>query len=326
MYISITVFLLPAHLTGELTKDSNLSEYDFIVAADGSGDFTSIQDAIDASKAFPPERVLIFIKKGVYEEKVRVPSWNTRLSLIGESREETVITWGDYFDGIDRGRNSTFHTYTLKVEGNDFYAENLTIQNTAGEVGQAVALHVEGDRVYFRDCTLRGNQDTLYVAGEGSRHYFEGCYIEGTTDFIFGEATVLFEECTIHSKKNSYITAASTPEGVPFGFVFRSSTLTAAEGVNEVYLGRPWRDYAKTVFIHTEMGKHILPEGWHNWSRGAAERTVFYAEYQNSGPGSQPDGRVDWSGQLSSEQASGYEKERIFNGWIPAPGRTKSLD
>lgn len=320
--IILGVFL-PFYLTGEIAANSDLSAYDLVVAKDGSGDFISIQDAIDSSKAFPKERVLIFIKSGEYQEKVRVPSWNTKLSLIGEDARSTIITWGDYFKQIDRGRNSTFFTYTLKVEANDFYAENLTIINSAGDIGQAVAVHVEGDRVYFENCRFIGNQDTLYSAGENARQYFKDCYIEGTTDFIFGEATAVFEDGVIHSKKNSYITAASTSEGTEFGFVFLNVTLTAENGLDKVYLGRPWRDHAKTVFINSNMAGHILPVGWHNWSRPEAEPTVYYAEFNSTGAGASSSERVEWSHQLTTTESGKYTTENIFGNWNPQVNKSK---
>ncbi|KOH43454.1 pectinesterase family protein [Sunxiuqinia dokdonensis] len=282
------------------------------VAQDGSGDFSTIQEAIDASKAFPDERVTIFIKNGIYREKVLVPACNTKLSLIGESAEKTILTYDDYFDKIDRGRNSTFYTYTLKVEANDFHAENLTIANTAGPVGQAVALHVNGDRCSFTNCRLLGHQDTLYTEGETSRQYFSDCHIEGTTDFIFGEATAFFERCTIHSLSDSYITAASTPKGKAFGYVFKSCKLTAAEGVKKVFLGRPWRDYAQVVFMNCELGAHIVSEGWANWGGTSRDQTAFYAEYQNSGEGAPSGQRVGWSHQLTKKQARQYTKDKIL--------------
>ncbi len=284
-----------------------------MVAKDGSGDFTSIQEAINASKAFPYQRVIIHIKNGVYNEKVHVYSWNTHVSLIGESKENTIISFDDYFDKIDLGRNSTFHTSTLLVEGNDFIAKNLTIQNTSGPVGQAIALSVNANRCYFDNCMLLGFQDTLYNAGEGFKQYFKNCYVEGSTDFIFGEATVLFENCEIRSKTNSYITAASTSKNQEFGYVFKNCKLTADENVSEVYLGRPWRMYAKTVFIECEMGNHIKPEGWHNWSNKEAEKSSFYAEYNCRGEGFIPESRVDWSYQLKKSEAKKYTKERILD-------------
>lgn len=300
------LFVLVSVLKAELT-------FDYTVARDGSGDFTSIQAAIDAAKAFPDEPVSILIKNGVYQEKVRVYAWNTRLSLIGESKEHTIITYGDYFDKIALGRNSTFHTYTLKVEANDFMMKNLTVENAAGPVGQAVALHVEGDRCHFVNCRFLGHQDTVYTAGEGKRQFFNQCYIEGTTDFIFGEATAAFYRCQIHSKSASYITAASTPEGIPYGYLFLESKLTADEGVNGVYLGRPWRDYAKVVFIQCCMGSHILPEGWSNWSGTQRDQTAWYAEYQNVGPGAVIDHRVGWSHQLSANEAENFTLEKFFS-------------
>ena len=284
-----------------------------VVAKDDSGDFTSIQDAINAAKAFPYERVIIHIKNGVYNEKVHVYSWNTHMSLIGESKENTIISFNDYFDKIDLGRNSTFHTSTLLVEGNTFIAKNLTIQNTSGPVGQAIALSVNADRCYFENCKLIGFQDTLYTAGEGYKQYFKNCYIEGSTDFIFGEATVLFESCEIRSKTNSYITAASTPKDQTFGFVFKNCKLTADENVTEVYLGRPWRMYAKTVFIECDMGNHIKPEGWHNWSNIEAELTTLYAEYNCKGEGYKPESRVPWAYQLKKSKSKKYKKERILD-------------
>ena len=292
-------------------------KYEITVAQDGSGDFTSIQEAIDASKAFPDQRITISIKNGIYKEKVKVHAWNNRLTLKGESAEKTIITYDDYFGKINRGRNSTFHTYTLLVDADDFIAENLTIENSSGPVGQAVALHVEGDRCEFRNCRILGHQDTVYAAGEKSRHYFVNCYIEGTTDFIFGASTALFDNCVLNSKSNSYITAASTTKGKQFGFVFRNCKLTADKGVDKVYLGRPWRNYAKVVFIGCEMGVQILPEGWNNWRKTEAEKTTFYAEYNCSGPGYQPEQRAAWAHQLSKKQAKKYTPEKILSGWIP---------
>lgn len=287
----------------------------YVVAKDGSGDFRSIQAAVDASKSFPYERITIYIKNGVYHEKVKVHSWNPKLTFVGEDKEKTIITYDDYFDKIDRGRNSTFFTYTLRVNGNDFYAKNLTIQNTAGPVGQAVALHVEADRVIFENCRFLGNQDTIYLSGEGARQYFKNSYIEGTTDFIFGQATAVFENSTLHSKSNSFITAASTPKNQPFGFVFKDCKLTADPGVTKVYLGRPWRKYARTVFLNSWMGNHIAPKGWDNWGEPANEQTVFYAEFQSGGPGAAPKQRVAWSHQLTLKQAQKYTVENIFRGW-----------
>lgn len=303
-------------LTGLILFSTQLfAQYatEITVAQDGSGDYTTIQGAIDASKAFPDKRVTIHIKNGVYHEKIVVPACNTNLSLIGESADKTIITNDDYFKKIDRGRNSTFYTYTLKVEANDFVAENLTIENTAGPVGQAVALHVMGDRCVFRNCRILGHQDTLYTEGENSRQYFVNCEIEGTTDFIFGEATVLFDDCTVKNLSDSYVTAASTPKDKAFGYVFRHCKITAADNVTKTYLGRPWRDYAKVVFMDCELGKHIAPSGWVNWGNTDRDKTAYYAEYKNTGPGASPSTRVEWSHQLSDQEAAKYTLENIFS-------------
>ncbi len=308
------VFILVILLT---VRGTAQDKYKFTVAQDGSGDFITIQAAIDACKAFPDARVTVFVKNGIYHEKVKIQACNTRLSLIGESAEKTIITWDDYFNKVNWGRNSTFYTYTLIVEADDFYAENLTIENTAGPVGQAVALHVEGDRCAFRNCRFLGHQDTLYTAGQNSRQYFKDCYIEGTTDFIFGAATVFFEGCTICSKSDSYITAASTPSGKPFGYVFSHCKLIANEGITKVYLGRPWRDFAKTVFLNCEMGAHILPAGWSNWGGTARDKTACYAEYGNTGPGAKTAGRIAWSQQLSKKQVKKYTIDNILKPVLP---------
>lgn len=245
------------------------------VAQDGSGEFTGIQEAINAIRDFTPAPVRIIVKNGIYHEKLVIPQWKTDITLSGESRDSTIISWGDY---SGKGPINTFTSYTVKVSGNGFTAENITFVNSAGPVGQAVALHVDADRCVFRNCRIIGNQDSLFASGKNSRQYYEDCYIEGTTDFIFGSATAVFRNCTIHSKKNSYITAASTTADQEYGFVFFNCRLTAAPEAAEVYLGRPWRDHARTVFINCHMGEHILPEGWHNWSRPGAEKTSFYAE------------------------------------------------
>ena len=308
--LSVFIILTVTHLMAQ-------DKLKITVAQDGTGDFTTIQSAIESCKSFPDARITIFVKNGIYHEKVKVPSCNNCLSIIGESVEKTIISFGDFFNKINQGRNSTFFTYTMLVDADDFYAENLTIENTAGPVGQAVALHVEGDRCVFKNCRILGNQDTLYTAGQNSRQYFTGCYIEGTTDFIFGAATVLFEGCTICSKSNSYVTAASTVKGRQFGYVFRSCKLTASEGVNHVYLGRPWRDYAKVVFMNCELGAQIAPEGWVNWDKTTRDKTAFFAEFGNKGAGANTDKRVAWSHQLTAKEAENYTPEKVLKAYLP---------
>ena len=286
-------------------------EYNVTVSKNGKGDYTSIQQAINNSKSFPYKRVTIFIKDGIYYEKVKIHEWNSNITLVGESKEKTIITFDDYFDKINLGRNSTFFTPTLLVEANNVVLKNLTIENSAGEVGQAVALAVSSDEVAVINCKLLGNQDTLYASGKG-KQYYKDCYIEGTTDFIFGSATAFFENCQIHSKKDSYITAASTLKESEFGYVFKDCKITSDENVTKVYLGRPWRIYAKTVFINSNLGKHILAVGWHNWSKPEAEKTTFYAEFKNLGDGFHPNERAKWSHQLNDDEAKKYTLKNVL--------------
>ena len=298
------------------------------VAQDGSGDYATIQEAVNAVRDLSQEQVVIRIRPGVYHEKLIIPSWKTRISLLGEKGSNTLITNPDFSgkdypggkDLLGRSKYSTYTSYTVLVQGNDFRAENITIENTAGRVGQAVALHVEADRVMIRNCRLLGNQDTLYAATEKSRQYYADCYIEGTTDFIFGEATALFERCTIKSLTNSYITAASTTPRQKFGYTFINCKLVADTAARSCFLGRPWRPYARTVFINTEMGNHIVPEGWNNWNNAGNEKTAYYAEYNSRGPGAGTKGRVRWSKQLSAREAKEYSLSNIFggkDGWNP---------
>jgi pectinesterase len=287
------------------------------VSCDGTGDFSSVQDAVNSIRAYMADRTFIFIKNGVYKEKVIVPSWITNLTMKGESVDSTIITWNDHANIRNMG---TFRTYTILIQGNGFTAENITFENNAEQLGQAVAVHAEGDRAIFRNCRILGNQDTLLTANQDSRQYYEACYIEGTTDFIFGPATAWFEKCRIHSKKNSYVTAASTVEQNQFGYIFNHCVFTASEGVEKVYLGRPWRPYAATVMLNCEMGPHILPEGWDNWRNPLNEKTARYAEYHCTGPGASSDARVKWSHQLTDKQAKTYTLKNVFSrhdNWNP---------
>lgn len=287
------------------------------VAQDGSGNYKTIQEAVMAVWDYSDVRVNIYIKKGIYKEKLVIPSQKIRIKLVGEDKENTIITYDDY---SGKGTISTYTSHSVLVQGNEFVGENLTFENSAGPVGQAVALHVEADRVVIKNCRILGNQDTLYPSADTSRQYYVNCYIEGTTDFIFGAATVVFEHCHIHSKKNSYITAASTTQNQKFGFVFINCKLTADTLFKKVYLGRPWRPYAKTVFINTEMGDHILPQGWSVWNKNENHKTTYYAEYGSYGGGFVKEQRVDWSHQLTKKEAKQYTLKNIFSGgnkWLP---------
>lgn len=287
-----------------------------VVSRDGTGEFRTIDEAIEVCRAFMDYTKVIYVKKGVYKEKLIIPSWLTNITICGEDRDNTIITWDDHANikmpvgGLDseaavKGKPmGTFRTYTLKVQGSYITLKDITIENNAAKLGQAVALHTEGDHILVQNCRLLGNQDTVYTGVGGTRVAFYDCYIEGTTDFIFGPSIAWFQNCEIHSKANSYITAASTPAGQKYGYVFYKCRLTADKDVDKVYLGRPWRPFAATIFMDCELGKHIRPEGWHNWNNAKNEDTARYAEYGNKGEGASTKNRVKWSKQLSKKEAA----------------------
>ena len=288
-----------------------------VVSRDGTGDFRTLQEAVESARAFMDYTVTIYVKNGVYKEKVIVPSWVENIDIIGEDRDKTIITYDDH---ANINKMGTFRTYTVKVEGSDITFKNLTIENNAAQLGQAVALHTEGDRLKFINCRILGNQDTIYTGAKFTRLYFKDCYIDGTTDFIFGPSTALFENCMIHSKRNSYVTAASTPKEAKYGYIFKHCKLTAEPGVDKVYLGRPWRPYAYTLFIECELGKHIVPAGWHNWGKQSNEETARSMEYKNTGEGANVSERVAWSKQLTKKEAEAVTVDAIFgtqSNWNP---------
>ena len=280
-----------------------------VVARDGTGQFRTITDAIEVCRAFMDYHKVIYIKKGTYKEKLIIPQWVQNIELCGESRDETIITYDDH---ANINKMGTFRTYTLRVDANNITFKNLTIENNAARLGQAVALHTQGDRLVFQNCRFLGNQDTIYTGMEGTRLFFDHCYIEGTTDFIFGPSTAWFEQCTIHCKANSYITAASTPKHIPFGYIFNHCTITAADDVSKVYMGRPWRDYGYTLFMHCALPKQIRPEGWHHWQK-EREQTARYLEYENTGEGADISKRVTWSRQLTKKEAKDITLEKVFS-------------
>ena len=288
-----------------------------VVSRDGTGNFRTLQEAIESARAFMDYTVTIYVRNGVYKEKVIVPSWVENIDIIGEDRDKTIITYDDH---ANINKMGTFCTYTVKVVGSDITFKNLTIENNAAQLGQAVALHTEGDRLKFINCRILGNQDTIYTGAKFTRLYFKDCYIDGTTDFIFGTSTALFEDCIIHSKRNSYVTAASTPKEAKYGYVFKHCKLTAEPGVDKVYLGRPWRPYAYTLFIECELGKHIVSAGWNNWGKQSNEETARYMEYKNPGEGANASERVAWSKQLTKKEAEAVTVDAIFrtqSNWNP---------
>ena len=294
-------------------------KYDFVVAADGSGDFTTVQAAVNAVPDYRKVyATTILVKKGIYKEKVVIAESKNSVRLIGE--DGAVISYGDWAQKPNRfGENTgTSGSSSIYIFGPDFYAENITFENTAGPVGQAVACFVSGDRSVFRRCRFLGFQDTLYTFGENTRQYYEDCYIEGTVDFIFGKATAYFLRCHLHSVGDGYLTAPATPEGHAYGYVFQNCKMTAADGVTKVWLSRPWRPYAQAVFIHCDLGQHIVAEGWNNWGNEKNESTAYYAEYDNFGAGADLSGRASWGHVL--EDAARYEAAKVLagtDGWNP---------
>lgn len=309
-FLIFVFFIVAGNLINAQTFNPQQYKYTFTVSKDGTGEYKFIQDAIDAMRGYPLAPITLYIKNGVYNEKIELPSNNTDVTFIGESVEKTIITFNDY---SGRGKIKTFNSFTAKISGNRFVAKNITFENTAGAVGQALALYVDSDQALFINCRFIGNQDTIFTGGETSRQLFTNCYIEGTTDFIFGPATAVFQNCVIRAKSNSYITAANTTQGKKFGLVFLNCKIIADPAVNKLYLGRPWRAYAKTVFINTQLPAAIVAEGWDNWANPENEKTIFYAEYKNTGPGAATNKRVKWSHQLSPQEIQEYNLQNIFS-------------
>ena len=288
------------------------------VAQDGTGDYKTINEALKKLRGDFEDPVRIYVKDGKYDEKVLVNYTLKNVTIEGESRKGTVITHGDYASLNNMG---TSGSYTMRIDGNNVTLKNLTIENRAGHVGQAVALHTTGDKIHVIDCDILGNQDTLYATGHNSRDLFDNCYIEGTVDFIFGAATALFRNCHIHAKSDGYLTAASTPKENKVGYVFDHCKVTADPEAKKVYLGRTWRPYASTFFINCELPEAIHPEGWHNWGKEDNEKTARYGEYNCKGAGAKEDKRVGWRKALNTLDAAELtDPGRIFarnSVWIP---------
>jgi pectinesterase len=293
---------------------------DITVAADGSGDYSAVQAALDAIPLNNTRATTILIKKGIYKEKLHLDSTKDNITLLGDNEWNTILTYDDHTGRITPAGDTinTRSSYTLLVKGDGFSARHLSICNEAGmTAGQAVALEVQGDRACVEDCRLTGHQDVLFLNSLKSRQYYKNCAIEGTTDFIFGAATAWFDHCRILSKRDSYITAASTPQDHAYGFIFNDCILTADSGVGHVFLGRPWRPWADVIFMHCYMGPHIRPEGWSDWNNNGSYRTARYSEYRNEGPSSDPAQRVTWVHQLTDSAAQHITLQNTFGDWQP---------
>ena len=291
-----------------------------VVAKDGSGEYKTVQEAFDVIPLKNKKPFNIFVKNGTYKEKLHLDSLKNFVTLIGEDKYATILTYNDHTGKIAPNGDSinTRTSWSFKIMADNFTAENISFQNDAGfSAGQAVAVESDGDKAIFRNCRFLGFQDVLFTNSDKSRQYYVDCYIEGTTDFIFGSATVWFERCHIHSKKNSHITAASTPKDHAYGYVFSDCVLTGDTALAKVSLGRPWRQFASVTYLHCYIDKHIMADGWANWNKTENYKTTRYAEYQNYGPGSSTAGRLSWVKQLTEEEARQYTLKNVFGDWMP---------
>jgi pectinesterase len=302
------------------------TKFDAVVSADGSGTHTTVQAAIAAAPDNGTKPFVVLLKPGKYEGQIIVPKTKRNVHFVGEEVENTVLTYPLNVNETNAATNLKFKGTGVIVLADDFRAENLTMENTSGDHGQALALRVDGDRAMFNHCRLLGWQDTLMV--NNARQYFTNCYIEGRVDFIYGSAAVVFDHCEIHSKNGGHITAANTPQDHPFGFVFLKCKLTAdpkpwtdAVGIPantnsapKADLGRPWRPYASVTYLNCEMGDHIKPEGWNNWRNPTNELTARFAEHNSSGPGANPEARFKWTKQLTQAEAERITIESVLGG------------
>ncbi len=298
-----------------------------IASKNGAGDFDTIQSAVNSAKSGD----IIYVKAGIYNERVEITK--PEITIIGDGAENTVLQYGMYAKMKTSGgeKLGTFRSYTMLVFTHDFICRKMTVANTAGfgsEVGQAVAVYAEGDKITFEDCRLLGHQDTLFTGPlppkevepggfrgptefaerkQGRQHY-KNCYIEGEVDFIFGSAAAYFEGCELFSldrgeEMNGFVTAASTPESAKYGYVFDGCRFTSNCPPNTVYLGRPWREYAKTVLINCEIGEHIHADGFHDWNKKDAHDTIFYAVYNCQRNGKEFLPQADFVRTLSPSEA-----------------------
>jgi len=305
--------------------------YNAVIYEDGSGTQTNLQDAIAAAPDNGTNPFSILIKPGTYQGQIIVPKTKKHIKFVGEETDRTILTYAFNVNERPPGETYQFNPGVV-ILGDDFSAENITMQNTSGDHGQALALRVDGDRETFNHCRILGWQDTLMV--NNGRDYFTNCYIAGRVDFIYGSAAGVFDHCEIHSRNGGHITAANTPKDKPFGFVFMNCNLTgdpqpwvSPEGIPantnsppKADLGRPWRPYASVTYLNCEMGGHIKPEGWNNWRNPTNELTARYAEYNSTGPGANPDKRFKWTRQLTKEEAEKITVESVLGGsdnWNP---------
>jgi pectinesterase len=325
--------LLGAALMVLGSAGASARERQIVVAPDGSGDHRTVQEAFAAVPDHSPERTVILLKPGVYDGQKILPREKKNVTLQGEAAATTILTWHvNTNEEQPAGTDPRYKGTALVVLADDFRADRLTFRNTSGDHGQALALRIDGDRAVVTNSRLLGWQDTVML--NNGRHYFHDTYIEGRVDFIYGSATAVFDRCEIRSRNGGYVTAASTPPERQYGFVFIDSRLTgdpapwtdpagkieAKAPTPLAFLGRPWRPHGSVVFVNTEMGAHIRPEGWNNWGKPDNEKTARYAEYNSHGEGANPAGRVAWSRQLDDAEGRGLTVGKILggsDGWRP---------
>lgn len=319
----VVVWLLPVTA---MAGSGSIEPTELVVAADGSRQFKTVQEAINAaSPGTEANPTVIRIKAGVYKEQVQVSREKRFLCLIGEDAHTTLLTYDLLANAVGQDGKplGTFRTPSTLVDADDFTAENITFENSGGTSAQALAIALNGDRAVFRNCRFLGWQDTI-LSNRG-RHYFEGCYISGHYDFIFGAATAFFERCHIHCLRDGYITAASTPATQAFGFVFSNCKITGDSPEVMTYLGRPWRSHANVIFLNTEMSAVVRPIGWNNWEQPDREKTARYAEFASTGPGAKTSARAEWSRLLTKAEARAITLEKVLggsDGWNPRRGAT----
>jgi pectinesterase len=300
---------------GSIESTDQKNRYLITIAADGTGDTKTLQEAIDRVPENNTQRFVLHLRPGTYNTQIKISQTKPFITLQGEDPLRTVVT----FNNSAKTSGATSRSYTAFIGGSDFRAENVTFENTYGVGSQAVAAFVNTDRAIFRNCRFLGWQDTLYA--HGGRQYYKDCYIEGHVDFIFGNGTVVFENCAIHSKGQGYVTAHyRLSDAETNGYVFLKCKLTGANTDKGVYLGRPWRAYGRVVFIDCWLGAHIRPEGWDNWRDPEREKTARFAEHNSRGPGANPGARVAWSKQLNDEEIRQFATKTFLRGvdnWNP---------
>ena len=319
---------------------------DKVVALDGSGDYVKIQDAINSVPSNSPVRTVIFIKNGLYNtEKILIPADKKNITFVGEDREKTIISYHIYnckeggldnkcpAEDVSKWSGDVIKTSaTLTVYGDGFHAENLTLQNTAGAVGQALAITVYSDKNVFVNCNFMGYQDTMYLITEGKRSYFYNCLVKGRTDYIYGSGIAYFDTCEIRSYGGGWITAPSTPQDQKFGYVFSRCRLTFITGsprpkddTTKIALGRPWHNYPKVAWIGCDMCKEINPLGWPTtWHMeyAATSTDLHLYEYKNTGLGANMNNRISWKGlrAMTDMEAKDYTIQNVLGGndkWNP---------